>query len=58
MVNHIPDDILKSLVLLDAEFYQKIKENCYKRVENNFRWSIVTKKLIILYTKILEMCTF
>ena len=58
MVNQIPDDILKSLVLLDAEFYHKIKENCYKRVENNFRWSIVTKKLIILYTKILEMCTF
>lgn len=58
MVNRIPDDIIKSLVLLDAEFYNKVKENCYKRVKNNFRWSIVSKKLIILYTKILEMCTF
>ena len=54
MVNQIPDDILKSLVLLDATFYQKIKENCYKRVENNFRWKIVSQKLFNLYSKILE----
>jgi starch synthase len=54
MVNLIPDNILKSLVLLDADIYSKIKENCYKRVQNNFRWSIVTKKLINLYSKILE----
>jgi starch synthase len=54
MVNQIPDEILKSLVLLNPGFYHKIKENCYKRVENNFRWSKVSKKLISLYIKIKE----
>jgi starch synthase len=49
LVNQIPDKILESLVLLDPNFYIKIKENCHKRVENNFRWSIVSKKLIELY---------
>lgn len=53
MVNQIPDEILKSLVLLDANFYEKIRENCYKRVENNFRWNIVSKKLITLYNTII-----
>jgi starch synthase len=52
IVNQIPDEILKSLVLLDPKYYNKIKENCYKRVEHNFRWSIVSKKLIELYTMI------
>ncbi len=52
LVNQIPDKILESLVLLDPSYYNKIKENCYKRVENNFRWSIVSKKLIDLYTLI------
>jgi starch synthase len=52
LVNQIPDKILESLVLLDPNFYNNIKENCYKRVENNFRWSIVSKKLIELYTMI------
>jgi starch synthase len=52
LVNQIPDEILKSLVLLDPGFYNKIRENCHKRVENNFRWSIVSKKLIGLYNKI------
>ncbi len=50
LVNQIPDKILESLVLLDPNYYNKIKENCYNRVEKNFRWSIVSKKLIELYT--------
>ncbi len=50
LVNQIPDKILESLVLLDPNYFNKIKENCHKRVENNFRWSIVSKKLIDLYT--------
>ncbi|MFW9818306.1 MAG: glycosyltransferase, partial [Candidatus Thorarchaeota archaeon] len=50
LVNQIPDKILESLVLLDPNYYNKIKENCHKRVENNFRWSIVSKKLIELYS--------
>jgi len=52
IVNQIPDEILKSLVLLDPNYYYKIKENCYIRVEHNFRWSIVSKKLIELYAMI------
>ncbi|MFX0144729.1 MAG: glycosyltransferase [Candidatus Hodarchaeota archaeon] len=52
LVNQIPDKILESLVLLDPNFYNKVKENCYKRVTNNFRWNIVSKKLIELYNSI------
>lgn len=52
MVNTIPDEIIKSLVLLNPDFYLKIRENCSKRVENNFRWEIVSKKLGELYKKI------
>ena len=52
MVNQIPDEILKSLVLLNPNYFNKIKENCYKRVENNFRWNIVSQKLILLYHEI------
>ncbi len=52
MVNQIPDEILKSLVILDPNYFTKIKENCYRRVENNFRWKIVSKKLIVLYNEI------
>ncbi|MFX1377503.1 MAG: glycosyltransferase [Promethearchaeota archaeon] len=52
LVNQIPDKILESIVLLDPKYYIKIKENCYRRVENNFRWNIVSKKLIELYNAI------
>ncbi|MFX1389478.1 MAG: glycosyltransferase [Promethearchaeota archaeon] len=55
LVNQIPDKILESLVLLDPKCYTKIKENCYKRVENNFRWRIVSKKLIELYDTIKDL---
>jgi len=52
MINQIPDEILKSLVLLDPNYFTKIKENCYRRVENNFRWKIVSKKLVHLYHEV------
>lgn len=52
MANQIPDGVLKSRVLLNANYYNKIKENCNKRVNNNFRWRIVSQKLIELYNKI------
>ncbi|MHA2119732.1 MAG: glycosyltransferase [Promethearchaeota archaeon] len=55
LVNQIPDETLKSLVLLDPDFYLKIKQNCSKRVENNFRWKKVSEKLAVLYTKITEL---
>ncbi|MFX1364234.1 MAG: glycosyltransferase [Promethearchaeota archaeon] len=52
IVNQIPDKILESLVLLDPNYYNKVRENCHRRVENNFRWKIVSKKLINLYATI------
>ncbi len=52
MVNSIPDDIIKSRVLLDANYIDKIRENSANRVKFNFRWEIVSKKLIELYGKI------
>ncbi len=51
LVNEIPDPILKSQVLIKPNYYDKIKENCYNRVNNNFRWPIVTKKLVELYNR-------
>ncbi len=49
IINLIPDEIIKSHVLLDPYYFLKIKENCYKRVKTNFTWSIVSKKLANLY---------
>ena len=50
----IIDEKIKSQVLLDAMYYEKIKDNCYKRVQQNFRWNIVSKKLEQLYLKLSE----
>jgi len=52
MVNSIPDSIIKSRVLLDADYIDKIRENSYNRVKFNFRWEIVSQKLIELYQKL------
>jgi starch synthase len=52
IINQIPDEIIKSRVLIDKKYYLKIKQNCYERVKNNFRWNIVSLKLIELYNKI------
>ncbi len=49
IVNQIPDEVIKSHVLLNHTFFNSIKENCYKRVKENFTWSIVSKKLALLY---------
>jgi starch synthase len=49
LANQIPDEIIKSRVLVNPSFYDIIRENCYKRVKENFTWEIVTKKLISLY---------
>ena len=52
ITNQIPDEIVKSRVLLDPNYFNIIKENCIKRVKNHFTWEIVTQKLIQLYLKI------
>jgi len=54
LANQIPDEIIKSRVLVDPSFYDIIRENCYKRVKENFTWDIVSKKLIILYDFLAE----
>ena len=55
LVNAIPDQLLKSQVLIEPNYYDKIKENCYRQVNNNFRWSIVSKKLVDLYNKLMNL---
>jgi len=54
-IDLISDEKVKSQILLDAMYYEKIKENCYKRVQQNFRWNIVSKKLELLYLKLSEL---
>ncbi len=54
LINQIPDAVIKSNVLLDYNFYNTIKENCYRRVKENFTWKMVTKKLIELYFTLLN----
>ncbi|MHA1459798.1 MAG: glycosyltransferase family 4 protein, partial [Promethearchaeota archaeon] len=49
VVNQIPDEVIKSHVLLNPSFFYSLKENCYKRVKEHFTWSLVSKKLALLY---------
>ncbi|MBA7697846.1 hypothetical protein ES703_106518 [subsurface metagenome] len=51
MVHDIFYPALRKRVIEDNLYYDKIKENCLKRVEENFRWKIVSKKLLSLYNK-------
>ncbi len=51
----ISNEKIKSQVLMDAMYYDKIKDNCYKRVKQNFRWNTVSKKLELLYLKLSEL---
>ncbi|TXT58231.1 MAG: GDP-mannose-dependent alpha-(1-6)-phosphatidylinositol monomannoside mannosyltransferase [Promethearchaeota archaeon] len=43
---------LRAQLEKDPQYFTKIKQYCYNRVENHFRWRIVSKKLINLYTDI------
>jgi starch synthase len=49
IVNQIPDEVIKSHVLLNPRFFYILKENCYKRVKEHFTWNLVSKKLALLY---------
>jgi len=49
IVNQIPDEVIKSHVLLNPQFFYNLKENCYRRVKEHFTWSLVSKKLTLLY---------
>ncbi len=46
---------LRKKVLKDNLYYDKIKENCLKRVEENFRWKIVSQKLINIYNRSIKL---
>ncbi|MHA1526327.1 MAG: hypothetical protein ACTSQD_04790, partial [Promethearchaeota archaeon] len=54
-IDLISNEKIKSQVLMDAMYYDKIKDNCYKRVKQNFRWNTVSKKLELLYLKLSEL---
>jgi len=51
IANTIPDPVILSRVLLDTNYIEKIRVNAYNRVKFNFRWEIVSRKLIELYNK-------
>jgi starch synthase len=55
LINQIPDAVIKSNVLLNPNFYEDIKENCYRRVQQNFSWKEVSQKLIELYLKLINI---
>ena len=57
LIDLIPEKNIKSLVLADFSLYYKIQDNCQKRVEENFTWEIVSKKLIKIYTMIQKLNT-
>jgi glycogen synthase len=54
VINQIPDEVIKSSVLLNPNYYNKIQENCYRRVKKNFTWKKVSQKLSDLYFKIIH----
>ncbi len=56
IVNSIPDKTIRNQVLSDKNYYNKIRENCYRRVKEHFGWQIVTKKLNVLYRKVMQLC--
>ena len=51
----IPDLYLKDIVLSDTKIYDRIKENCYRRVNQSFRWQKVTQKLIEIYKQVINL---
>ncbi|TFG23833.1 MAG: glycosyltransferase, partial [Promethearchaeota archaeon] len=51
----IPDFKLRDIVLSDTKFYNKIKENCYRRVNESFRWQKVTQKLKEIYKQVIKL---
>ena len=54
-IDLISNEKIKSQVLMNAMYYERIKDNCYKRVQQNFRWNIVSQKLELLYLKLSEL---
>jgi starch synthase len=51
----ISDEKIKQIVKNNPQIYNKIRENCYKRVDENFRWKQVVEKLGNLYEHIKQI---
>jgi glycosyltransferase involved in cell wall biosynthesis len=54
MINQIPDEIIRSYISLNPNYYKKIQENGYRRVKEDFSWKKVSQKLSDLYFKIIK----
>jgi len=54
LCNEIPDPKVKELNQKYLNYYDKIRENCYNRVEQHFRWKKVSKKLERLYYELIS----
>jgi starch synthase len=52
--SEIPDPKIKELNEKYLNYYDKIRENCYNRVEQHFRWKTVSKKLEQLYCELIR----
>jgi len=55
LLEDITYEEIKTKVKDNPQYFLKIKEYCYNRVENHFRWRIVSKKLINLYSDIQQI---
>jgi glycogen synthase len=54
LIKLIPDEDVKSYVIDDSLYYFKMRENCSKRVKNDFTWEKVTHKLITIYQNLIK----
>ncbi|TFG00752.1 MAG: glycosyltransferase [Promethearchaeota archaeon] len=55
LMQEIPDPKIRDLNQKYINYYEKIRENCYNRVEKYFRWKEVSKKLERLYNQIINL---
>ncbi len=55
IIEEIPDEKIKKLVKKDPQYFNRVRENCYIRVDNNFRWKKVSQKLKQLYFGLIEL---
>ncbi len=49
LIREIPDEKIRNIVKQNPSYYEVMRNNCYKRVENHFRWNLVSRKLEQIY---------
>ena len=52
---NVRDKEIRKLAGKNPSYYTKMKENCYKRVEDQFRWTEVSERLRMLYKQIINL---